>query len=190
MVWILIVMFIIPCFSKTQLCWATAYNRPSHPVQWFLVWYSQIHVTITAINIRACHASKRNFIPFSCQPQPLIPSIPSPKQPLIYSYLQISLFWTSHVNKIIPYMTFCNCLLSFTHNAVHVHSCSSMQQYFTPLVIKIMFHCFQIKNFIYSCQLMEFGFSSPLAIMNNPLEYLYKTLRVDKSFHFSWLQNI
>lgn len=64
--------------------------------------------------------SKRIPKPFSyhlllCHLLFLHPSLPSPKQSLIYFLcLQIFLFWTFHINEIVQYVAFCDWLISYS----------------------------------------------------------------------------
>ena len=84
--------------------------------------------TITIINLKPFFSSpKETFLPF----------LPNIRQPLIYFLsLQVDLFWTCHINGIIQYVVFCDCLLLLKImflRFIHIVPCISTSMYFKKL---------------------------------------------------------
>lgn len=101
--------------------YTTQFSYLKFAIQWFLV-YSQSYAAITHPNQffnifitsqgkkhKTCPLVSVPLKPPSFPPEPW----PSARQPLIFLFLQICLFWTFHVSRIIQYVIYCDRFLSF-----------------------------------------------------------------------------
>lgn len=99
--------------------------------------FSHSCATISTINLKNFYHSKEKPKLISSHS-----SFPSPSLSF-----QICPFWTFHVNGVIQYVIFCDCLpsgcimfLKFTH--VIMYKC------FTPFHGRIVFHCLDVPHFV------------------------------------------